>query len=203
MEHYLNEIIQYSQIIYHFMAIFSILCAGIWFLISNKYRQRIQFDIENNFINTNNNEKICEIQLILENKGFLEYKIYDLAVSVKGMTTSIDKTTREGKFKGTSLTIPIFETQRIVESPNYYFVRPGVRQTITHNIKIPKEIHAISVLGGFTYKYKKRWEKELPEYESKRGALIHENFYKKHNHPHKAARIFLVPSSRVGSDIEN
>ena len=192
MELNFSTIIQHDQAIYHFVATVSIICAGIWFLVTNKYKQRIQFDIDAKFIRANNRETVCEIQLILENKGFLEYKIYDLALSVKGMTADSAKTTQVGAYQGINFTVPVFETQRIVQSPNYYFVRPGVRQTITHNVKIPDEILAISVLGGFTYKFKKSWEEELPEEQRKRGALIKREFFRKHNHPHRAARIFLV-----------
>ncbi|MCD4720219.1 MAG: hypothetical protein K8S13_10230 [Desulfobacula sp.] len=184
--------IHHFQNIYHFVATLSIICAGIWFFITNKYKQRIQFDIESNFIRINDEESICEIQLIIENKGFLEYKIYDLALSVKGLPVCTNGDVK----KDLDFTSSIFKTKRIVNSPNYYFVRPGVKQIIVHNVKVHHNIRAINVLGGFTYKYNKKWEEELIEEEKRKGALCKKELYVKHNHPHRAARIFIVPQMK-------
>lgn len=43
------------------------------------------------------------------------------------------------------------KTQLIPQHYGYYFVRPGVRQVITHTIEVPATVSAIRVTAGFDY----------------------------------------------------
>jgi hypothetical protein len=43
------------------------------------------------------------------------------------------------------------ETSMVPPKIGYYFVRPGVRQVISHVIDIPSNVSAIRVIAGFLY----------------------------------------------------
>ncbi len=141
--------------------------AGFWFIRTSKAKQRIQFDLDCKIyaLIDNPDDKIAEIQFIFENKGFVEHRIYDLTVSLHALES-------EQKLEGKSRTGELIFKRRILgktklEPPgeDYYFIRPGVRQIITHIVPINKCDSVIRVTAGFLY--------------VERGA-----------HPHTARRVF-------------
>ena len=131
----------------------AILAAGGWFFYTNQFKQRIQFDVECRLLSlrTNNHSKIAEIALVFENKGFVEHRLWNLHLSVhdlaceRYLTSKLD--TRELEFKRHILP----KIQLVPEQYGYYFVRPGVRQAITHIIKVPAAVSAIRVTASFNY----------------------------------------------------
>lgn len=177
----------FSEIAYSFAIIGSIIAAGWWFISTAKSKQRIQFDIDVSFlkVENRNDQFLAEIKCIFENKGYVEYKIYDLALAIYG----IEKGTKNS-FNGKEDDAHIFpivvldKTSIVPKEPGYYFVRPGVVQKITEIRLIPRNISAIKVLAGFTYI--KRMGKK-----TERGAF--EKPYIKNNHPHTALRVFEIP----------
>jgi hypothetical protein len=131
---------------------------GGWWFISNKMKQRIQFDLGCVFLplRENPNDLVVELQFIFENKGFVEHRVYDLNVSVhayesekalqeKAMPTkepdgeAMPAEKKELLFSKQLLA----KVQLVPEKYNYYFVRPGVRQVITHIIRIPANLSVI------------------------------------------------------------
>lgn len=158
------------------VSVVALLAAGWWFLNTTKFKPRIQFDIDCKFVLLRVNPEwlVAEIQLIFENKGFVEHRIHDLNLSVHQLPSEEDleerEITHELLFKKA-----VFRKLSIVP-PGYgfFFVRPGVRQVVTHTVRIPASVSVIRITAGFEYDRVKK------------------------NFPHTARRIFQTPSEPEG-----
>jgi hypothetical protein len=134
-------------------SLFAFIAAGVWFVTTNKFRRRIKLDVDGKILPlpSNNDKKILEIQICFENKGFVDHRIRKLTVSVhapKSETGLITKeTTRELKFEKPLLD----ETNLVPEHLNFYFVRPGVRQVVSHIVPIDGHVSLIRITVGFDY----------------------------------------------------
>ncbi len=147
--------------------------AAFWFFRTSKAKQRIQFDLDCRVysLSENPNEKVAEIQFCFENKGFVEHRIYNLTVSVHALESeralAVKSETGELQFQRRILA----RTQLIPPVGEYYFIRPGVRQVVTHIVPVNAHDSLIRVTAGFFY--------------VERGA-----------YPHTARRVF--PAGRSG-----
>jgi hypothetical protein len=114
---------------------------------------------------------IAELQFIFENQGFVEHRLWNLNVSVHALdaedTLTAHKKTGEIEFSRRVLP----KTQLVPRRYMYYFVRPGVRQVITHTIKIPSAISLIRVTSSFDY-------------------------HRDDRYPHTICRVFQLPNER-------
>ena len=134
-------------------ATLAVLGAAGWFLYATQFKPRLQFDIDCHFVPlTHSPERLLvEIQFIFENKGFVEHKLWNLNVSVHTLDTTepakAKDTTKETKFPIRLLP----KTQLVASHYGYYFVRPGVRQVITHIMDIPANLTVIRVTSSFDY----------------------------------------------------
>jgi len=131
----------------------AISAAALWFLITTKFRPRLQFDLGCNFVPLKGNPAclIAELQLIFENPGFVEYRFHNLNVSVHSLEREDIFTKKEGTEELTFTTRLLPQTELVQKHYRYYFIRPGVRQIITHIITIPASISAIRVTASFNY----------------------------------------------------
>jgi hypothetical protein len=154
-------------------SLLALCAAAFWFVRTAKAKQRIQFDLDCKIyaLFGNPDEKVAEIQFIFENKGFVEHRIYDLTVSLHALES-------EQKLQTKSKTGELVFARRILgkttlEPPGdeYYFIRPGVRQVITHIVPIDHCDSVIRVTAGFQY--------------VERGA-----------HPHTSRRVFPTATTR-------
>jgi hypothetical protein len=133
--------------------VFALLAGAIWFFRTSKYQQRVQFDLECTAYNLIHNgaTRVGEIRLVLENKGFIEHRIFHLTLSIHSLDSEtelqVKPDTQELKF--TRRVLP--QTQIVPPAYGYYFVRPGVRQVITHIVTIPASASVIRVTAGFAY----------------------------------------------------
>src|ERR1700690_3003260 len=109
----------------------AVLAAAWWFLRQSQVQQRIQFDVACDFKYCNTLGVLAEIRFEFDNKGFVEHRLYDLTLSVHGLTAVGDNTLPAG---------PLFERRLFPKATivppayKYYFVRPGVHQVITHSV---------------------------------------------------------------------
>jgi hypothetical protein len=167
-----NAIETWAQIFSGTATTGAIVAAAWWFFVTARFRRRIQFDVDCSFFQVNpvSNWIIAELQFIFENKGFVEHKLYDLTVSVHAVESEV-----EPKVK--SETKELFFNRRLLprvsivpRATGFFFIRPGVRQVITHIITIPASVSVIRVTSSFGYK-------KLDQY------------------PHTARRIFKVSAS--------
>jgi hypothetical protein len=121
----------------------AILAAAIWFFATRKFRS---YDLP-----SNPEKKVAEIQFCIENKGLVNHRMCELNVSIHSLQTDSQL---EVKDKTGELVFPrvLLKKTNIVPSDfGYYFVRPGVRQLITHIVPLDADISLIRVTAGFQY----------------------------------------------------
>jgi hypothetical protein len=134
-------------------SLLAIIAAAAWFVSSNKFRRRIQLDVDGKVfaLPGNPDRKVLEIQICLENKGFIDHKIKKLTISVHALESEtkleIKERTGELIFKYALLK----ETNIHPERRDFYFVRPGVRQVVSHIVPIDGKVSMVCVTAGFDY----------------------------------------------------
>ena len=149
----LETIKTWSNIISDVISVLAIGAAAWWFLMTTKFKPRIQFDLDCKFLALNGNADslIAELQFIFENKGFIEHRLYHLNVSAHTLESEESlrekEITRELLFKKQLLP----KVSIVPKRYGFYFVRPGARQVITHIISVPKSVSVIRVTAGFDY----------------------------------------------------
>src|SRR3974377_1956116 len=119
-------------------SILALAAAALWFLRTSKAKQRIQFDLDCKIspLAHNSDKKVAEIQFCFENKGFVEHRIYNLSVSVHSLESEGGLNTRQRA--GERLFRPriLARTHPPPPAGNYYFIRPGIRQVVTHIVPL-------------------------------------------------------------------
>ena len=127
--------------------------AAFWFFRTSKAKQRIQFDLDCKIYPLSDNpaQKVAEIQFCFENKGFVEHRIYNLTVSVHALDTerALDSKERTGELRFQRRIMA--RTQLAPPIGKYYFIRPGIRQVVTHIVPIDARDSLIRVTAGFYY----------------------------------------------------
>jgi hypothetical protein len=131
----------------------AILVAAIWFFMTRKFRRRIQLDLDCKIYDLASNplKRVAEIQFCIENKGLVNHRMRELTVSIHSLQTDSQL---EVKDKTGELVFPavLLERTNIVPPDyRYYFVRPGIRQLITHIVPLDASISLIRVTAGFHY----------------------------------------------------
>ena len=94
---FLDAIRNWLQIASSLGSILALAAAAFWFFRTSKAKQRIQFDIDCRIypLAANPDQKVAEIQLCFENKGFVEHRIYNLTVSVHALDSETDLQTKD------------------------------------------------------------------------------------------------------------
>lgn len=134
-------------------SLIAFIAAAGWFLTTNKFRRRIELDVDGKILPLPDNpdSKILEIQISFENKGFVDHRIRKLTVSVHGLNS---ETGLETKDKTGELIFDkeiLQETNLVPQHLNFYFVRPGVRQVVSHIVPINGHVSLIRITAGFDY----------------------------------------------------
>jgi hypothetical protein len=166
---YIEHATQIIGVVGSVVSVLGILAAAWWFLATTKFKPRIQFELDCHFFQTKRLEDdvIAELQFVFENKGFVEHRMYNLHVSVHALSG--------GAVKEKEKTKELIFNERVIpkvsivppEEDEFYFVRPGARQVISHIVRIPKKYDVVRVTAGF-------------------------NYHKGDRYPHTARRIFRV-----------
>ena len=170
----IDNVAKWIDIIGTLMTASAIIAAAAWFLITTRFKQRVQFDLECNFIRLKQNDGVlvAELLFICENKGFVEHELYNLTVSVHALESELELN-HKAKTGELIFKRQIFPLSTISpEFPNHYFTRPGVRQVIPHIMSIPATVSVIRVTASFDYR-------------------------KLHGRKHRIRRVFKVPSKEV------
>lgn len=132
----------------------AVIGAGWWFLRTTRAKPRIQFDLECRVfpLDPETDTHLVEIAFVFSNTGFVEHRLYDLSVSVHGLPTG-------GQDKGTRTFSRRLLPRTGIVPPQYqwYFVRPGVRQVITHTVVLHRPGPLIQVTAGFSYRKREDW----------------------------------------------
>ena len=168
-----DDIKTIAEIASHIAAILAVAGGGWWFLYTTQFKPRLQFDLDCRFVRLQRNPKtlLAELQFIFENHGFVEHRLWNLNVSVHALDAEDGltalKNTEEIEFSRRLLP----KTQLVPRCYMYYFVRPGVRQLITHTIEVPSALSVIRVTASFDYNRDDRY-------------------------PHTIRRVFQLPNER-------
>ena len=153
LESSLDPIKSWVQVASSVASILALAAAAFWFFRTSKAKQRIQFDLDCRVYPLANNpgQKVAEIQFCFENKGFVEHRIYDLTVSVHALSDEQNLETRE-KTGELQFRRRILERKQLnPRIGNFYFIRPGIRQVVTHIVPIDARDSLIRVTAGFFY----------------------------------------------------
>ncbi len=130
-----------------------IIAAGVWFVYTSQYKQRIQFDVECTpvFLPHNTTAKLIEVAFAFENKGFIEHHLWNLNLSVHSLDdeTKLTSKSKTGEVEFNRQVLA--KTQLVPKKYGYYFVRPGVSQIITHIIEVPTSVSVIRITASFDY----------------------------------------------------
>ena len=134
-------------------SLFALAAAAFWFFRTSKAKQRIQFDLDCRIYPLANNlaQKVAEIQFCFENKGFVEHRIYNLTVSVHALDSDLDLATKDKTGELQFHRRILGKTQLVPPIGKYYFIRPGIRQVVTHIVPIEARDSVIRVTAGFYY----------------------------------------------------
>ena len=154
----LNQMDQWAGFAAHLLSCFAIVAAGWWFLYTTQFKPRVQFDIECRFypLDSLSQRYVAEVTFVFENKGFVEHRLYDLSLSLHGLRGKSSSSASADS--GRTFDVSLFPRQIIIP-PKYswYFVRPGVRQAITHQVILDSPGPLVQVTAGFSYQKKSEW----------------------------------------------
>jgi len=149
----LDPIKNWVQVASSVGSILALTGAAFWFFRTSKAKQRIQFDLDCRIYSLAGNpgQKVAEIQFCFENKGFVEHRIYDLTVSVHALSEerSLDTKEKTGELQFHRRIMG--RKQLPPPIGKYYFIRPGIRQVVTHIVPIDARDSLIRVTAGFYY----------------------------------------------------
>jgi hypothetical protein len=134
-------------------SILALAAAAFWFFRTSKAKQRIQFDLDCKIypLAQNSNQRVAEIHFCFENKGFVEHRIYNLSVSVHSLESEQQLNTKEQTGELQFKRRILGRTQLAAPVGKYYFIRPGIRQVVTHIVPIDAPASLIRVTAGFYY----------------------------------------------------
>ncbi len=153
LEFPLDSIKSWVQVAASAGSLLALAAAAFWFFRTSKAKQRIQFDLDCKIypLAGNSRERIAEIQFCFENKGFVEHRIYDLTVSVHALASEQDLETKEKTGELQFKRRILGRKQLVPPIGKYYFIRPGIRQMVTHIVPIDAGASLIRVTAGFYY----------------------------------------------------
>jgi len=143
----------WAQLASNLGSLAAVVAAAIWFFTTSKFRRRVQFDLDCKIYEVADvpKVKITEIQLCFENKGLVDHRIRELTVSIHAL---LPERPLETKAETGELQFPrvlLDETNIVPLDYGYYFIRPGVRQVITHITPIDAGVSLIRITAGFKY----------------------------------------------------
>ena len=165
-----------AQIVANVASVLAIAGAAWWFLYTTQFKPRIQFDLGCEVLRVSGTDspRIVEIQFIFENKGYVEHRLYNLYVSVHALAETNPPTAKPqtGEIEFKRRVLP--QVSIVPKEYGYFFVRPGVRQVITHTVAVPIDVSIIRVTSSFSYHRGDRF-------------------------PHSARRVFVVENSALQS----
>jgi hypothetical protein len=153
LEFPLEPVKNWTQVAASVGSLLALAAAGFWFFRTSKAKQRIQFDLDCKIhpLAGNANDKVAEIQFCFENKGFVEHRIYNLSVSVHALESEQALATRDATGELQFKRRILGRKQLVPPIGKYYFIRPGIRQVVTHIVPIDARASLIRVTAGFYY----------------------------------------------------
>lgn len=139
------------------IAISGLIGAALWFLWTQKYKPRMEFDVDCEFFfpADNSHDIIAEIRFSFYNRGFVQHTIKKLELSVHGLKDNASVNVNPDN-RNVIFSQAILKRQTVFPQGWYYWVRPNVHQVITKIIKIERKHSVIRVISGFAYRDTKK-----------------------------------------------
>ena len=122
------------------------------FFSEGTHKQRIEFDIECSDLGHVKNERIIEVGVIAENKGYVEQKFTHISLKIYGLDSKSELKELENYEPRLEFPLKLHETDLISQNYNYYFVRPKIAQRFPITLKIPLSTSYILVKAKFNYR---------------------------------------------------
>lgn len=132
------------------LAVFAAAFTYYRFFSEGTHRQRIEFDVDLVDLGKKDDDRILEIGVLIENKGYIEHKFKKIAVTVRGISSETSLSLLEGHAPRLKFPTKVCSIQLIPES-DYRFVRPKITQRFSVVIKCSSKITHILVRADFTY----------------------------------------------------
>jgi hypothetical protein len=114
------------------------------------HQQRIELDTDFSDLAVINNERIVEIGVTSENKGYIEQRFKHIHLTLRGLIENAPLQEWDAHPPRLLFPITLHKTQLVPEN-DYYFVRPKVKQRFSIVLKIPSEIKVLQVIAKFHY----------------------------------------------------
>ena len=134
------------------IAVTGLLSGGAWFYWTQKFKPRVEFDIDCEFFFPREvvDDAIIEIRLVFNNMGHVQHTLRKLELSVHALgdiqELGVKPESNDVVFKER-----VLKRQSIVPDNWYYWVRPGVKQVFTKIIKLNRKHSVVRVTAGFAY----------------------------------------------------
>ena len=113
---------------------------------------RVFFEVSINFVGKQDDDVVCELIAIVENKGIVPLKLRNMNFLVRGILAS-DRLEMGGEEIRYQLNFEhkILQGSFIPADWNYTFIYPGVRTEYNFVAMIPKEARFVRMQGDFEY----------------------------------------------------
>ena len=121
------------------------------FFREGTHKQRIEFNIDFRDLGCNNNDRIIEIGVIVENKGNIEQRFQQISLRIRGINKNSQLQEIEGHDSRLAFPLGLHTIKLISKKDKYYFVRPKVKQRFPITVRIPVEISHLLVHAKFNY----------------------------------------------------
>lgn len=125
--------------------------AYIRFFREGTHKQRIEFDLELVDLNQVGNERIVEVGVLVENKGYVEHRFDQIHLKIRGIEGNSELGELEGYEPRLKFPLELHTADLIIEKDEYYFVRPKVKQRFPLTVKIPASVSHLLIGAEFLY----------------------------------------------------
>jgi len=122
------------------------------FFREGTHKQRIELDIDFHDLGLKDFDRIIEIGVTAENKGYVEQKFEGIRLRIRGIDNKTKLKELEGYEPHLVFPLDLGKISLISVKHQYYFVRPHVKQRFPIVLKIPENWTHILVRATFKYK---------------------------------------------------
>lgn len=137
--------------------LFGLFAAALWtyfrFFREGNHRPRIEFDLLCTFYESKEGQRGALFQVTASNRGNVEHKFVRISLKVRGINVDQRNTRREdGRWE---FPVSILKAELVPEEFGYFFVRPGITQSVTFPTTVPAECRQVWARAAFKYQRSK------------------------------------------------
>lgn len=148
----LGVLIEFGKLLTTALAIVAAVWAFQKWRARDELFPRIFFEVSINFIGKKDDEVVCELVAVLENKGIVPLKLRNMNFSVRGIfqTDAIERGDEEIRHQ-INFRRKLVEGAFIPGTWKYTFIYPGVRTEYNFVATIPAQTAFVRMQGNFEY----------------------------------------------------